>query len=401
MERKGQRWILDILLGMGGLDVLHPESQAFFEQVGYQHIDLQKVFSIPRASMLTKSWTKNAQDVERKARDAEERGFKLSARDFYVRAGLMYGRAQYTYFRDSPNKAALHARLVECFKKVMQFNPTPVERVEIPFEGKKLYCMLHLPASTAKKVPCALLIPGMDMFKEDWFTTAQREYLPRGMAAMAVDGPGQGESLLNGLKASADNYERAVKAIIDYLVARKEIDPNKIVLFGVSMGSYWGTRSAAYNERIKACATAMGCYGSMEIIFNQAQPNFKTNFMYMAGYSDEKEFDEKVTKHMNLWEVAPKVKCPYLMEMGEFDELTAVEDALAVYDLVKAPKEIWLYEDEFHPLGGAGSDILSKGADWLLQALEGKFQPGMDRRYLIARDGSYKEGTARPKWWLA
>lgn len=401
MNRNGQKWVLETLLGMGGMDVLHPESQGTMEAFGYNHNDIKRVFSIPSGSMLTKSWVKTAAAVEAKAKYAESRGFNLTARDLYLRACLLYGRAQYTFFRDDPRKTAFHNKLVECYKKVIELNATPVERLQISFEGKKVYCVLHLPAVQNKKVPCVLMLPGMDMFKEDWHASAQREYLPRGMAVMALDGPGQGESLLHGLKASADNYERAAKAVIDYLTTRPEIDPGKIALYGTSMGSYWGTRTAAYDQRIKACATAMGNYGTTEIIFNQAQPNFKVNFMYMAGFTNEEEFDEKVAKHMHLREVAPKIKCPYLMQYGEFDELCPPEDALAHYDSIKAPKEIWVYEDEFHPLGGVGAEMISSGADWLLQMLEGKYKPDMDRRVLIGREGTFQEGTARPKWWLS
>jgi dipeptidyl aminopeptidase/acylaminoacyl peptidase len=400
MERKGQKWILETLLGVGGLDILHPESQGTFEQFGYNHNDLKRVFSIPSGSMMTKSWVKTAEEVEAKGKYAEKRGFHLTARDLYLRASLLYGRSQYTYFRDDPRKNALHNKLVECYEKVIKYTATPVERVQVPFEGKTVHCVLHLPAGKGK-VPCVLMLPGMDMFKEDWHVTAQREYLPRGMAVMALDGPGQGETLLQGLKATADNYEKAAKAVIDYLVKRPEIDPGKIGLYGTSMGSYWGTRVAAYDQRVKACATSMGCYGTMEIIFNLAQPNFKVNFMYMAGIGDEKEFDEKVAKHMHLKDAASKVKCPYLMQHGEFDELCPPEDALAHYESVKAPKEIRVYEDEFHPLGGSAAEMISSTADWLLQMLEGKYKPDMDNRILVSRHGTYQEGAARPRWWLA
>ncbi|MDO8473631.1 MAG: alpha/beta fold hydrolase, partial [Dehalococcoidia bacterium] len=405
MERRSQRWILDTLLGVGGIGVLHPESQGAFEQMGYDHADLVRVYSQAKAgAMLPKAWTTTAQQVERRAQYAEERGYKITARDLYQRAAQLYGRAQYGFFRDDPRKTALHAKMVDCSRKVMAAMPNPVERVEIPFEGKTIYCVLHLPAEAkTKRVPVVLLLPGMDMFKEDWHPMAQRHLVPRGLAGMAIDGPGQGETLLHGVKVTVDNYERAAKAVLDYLVKRPEIDPASLVLLGVSMGSYWGTRLAAFDDRIKGAATVMGCYAldNMDVIFNVAQPSFKLNFMYMAGISDEAEFDEKVTKQMGLRNSAPEVKCPLLMCIGEFDELLPLEEALAVYDLVRAPKEIWVYEQEFHPLGNVSGELFSSLFDWLLGALASKYQPGMDNRIVLGRDGSHVKGSGRPAWWLA
>ena len=119
MERRGQRWILDTLTGMGGLDVLHPEAQATFERFGYNHTDLRRVFSVPKGALLTKSWTKTAKEVEGKAKFFESRGFNKTARDLYLRASILYGRAQYTFFRDDPRKTALHNKVVECYEKVI------------------------------------------------------------------------------------------------------------------------------------------------------------------------------------------------------------------------------------------------------------------------------------------
>ena len=163
--------------------------------------------------------------------------------------------------------------------------------------------------------------------------------------------------------------------------------------------SYWGTRIAAHDKRLKACATALGCYGNMEVIFNQAQPNFKTNFMYMAGYTDEAAFDAEIARHMHLRDVAPRVTCPYLMAHGEFDELTPVEDALATFRLVRAPKEIWVYDWEFHPLGGVAAELIASVADWLGEMLKGNHWGSMDHRYFIGRDGKVQVGSAEPPWW--
>ena len=117
---------------------------------------------------------------------------------------------------------------------------------------------------------------------------------------MAMDGPGQGSSNLQKIRAVKDNYERAGAAVISYLLKRKEVDPKKIAIYGISMGSYWSLRLASYDRRIAAVASATACFNPNNTIFTQSSPRFKQMFMYMAGYENEKKFDREVARHMTV-----------------------------------------------------------------------------------------------------
>ncbi len=394
-----QSWVMDSFLSGAGWSVLHPEAEGIFEELGYDHTDIARVFSrVKAAKMFPKAWSVTAAEVESKARNLEERGLTLTARDLYRRAAQLYGRAQYGYFFDHPLKTHFHGLMVSCYKRCASLNPTPIKRVELTAEGKTVYGVFHATGKTGK-TPAVLLIPGMDMFKEDWHTTAQNYYLPRGIAAFALDGPGQGETLLHGYKVTATNYTHAIRAAVDWLQQQPEVDGDTLVAYGISMGSYWGTLAAASDHRLKAVATQLGCYGDMEVIFNQAQPNFKANFMYMAGYTDETKFDDEVTSKMHSREAAPRIRCPFLMAHGEFDELTPLVEAFKTYALLKCPKEIWIYDNEFHPLGGVANELIGGGADWLVKMLRGDYEPNMDTRLWIGRDGKIVKGDYRPPWW--
>ena len=57
--------------------------------------------------------------------------------------------------------------------------------------------------------------------------------------------------------------------------------------------------------------------------------------------------------------------CPYLLVAGEMDELTPPEDVHAWLDLLNCPKELWMYEDVFHPMGEVAGDIYPGIADWI------------------------------------
>ena len=82
-------------------------------------------------------------------------------------------------------------------------------------------------------------------------------------------------ALYQVIRVTLGNYEKAGKAFIDYLVKRPEVDAEKIGLFGISMGSYWAPRIAAYDHRVKAVAAATACFGQKNWIFNESSPRFK------------------------------------------------------------------------------------------------------------------------------
>ncbi len=398
---ESQSWILDLGIRTGGFDVLHPDGFKAFQGLGYDPADLERVGERAKAaSMLPKAWSSVAAEVERRASEYEQDGFMETAYALYLRAALLWSRAQYSIYTVDARKRALRERCNAAVAKMAELRKGRIERIELDFEGSPVFALLHLPAGEVRDVPAVILSPGMDMCKEDLLQVGQRLFADHGYAALVIDLPGMGESLLLGTTVTLTNPERAISRFIDYLVERPEVDANRIGLLGMSMSTYWGMRGAAHDSRLRAVAGFMGVYGDFDKLFNGAQPNFKTNFMAMSGYTDEELFDAELGSKMNLWSLAAKISCPVLMVVGEFDELVPLEETLALYELLSCPKEIRVHEDEFHPLGGIGGDMTTFGADWLRRALAGEFDDGRDVRRYVRSGGEMSRGSAEPDWWL-
>ena len=393
-----QSWIVNTLLAGNGYEVLHPESRHFLAELGYDPVDFDRAIAkVKTAGMMPKAWSEVGREIERKAAWYREQGFLRAARDLYLRASLLYGHAQYAFPIDDARKQVFRGAVNQCTEAIIELTPERIERVEIPFEGKTLYGLAHYP-NGVEAAPLAVLLPGMDMYKEDWTKVAHQYYLPRGIAVLAVDGPGQGESYGNGLLVSDGNFERAMSAFLDHMTAKPEIDGARIAIWGVSMGSYWGLRTAALDHRIGGVATAMGCYGNMETIFEKAQPGFKANFMRMTGYADEAAFDAEVAGKMGVASLAADIKCPVLMAYGEFDELSTLPETVELFDQISAPKRLMVFEQEFHALGGVGLELIGSAADWIEAIFAGKIDSGQAQDY-IGRDGYIGRGSAIPPWW--
>src|SRR5260221_14460046 len=105
-------------------------------------------------------------DAESIARNAEAHGAWKTAEDLYWKATEIYRLGQHAIFEDDhPVKERLYAGMQRCFDGVMRLSASPIERVEVPFEGKQIQVVLHL-LPDRRKAPLLLYVPGMDETKE-------------------------------------------------------------------------------------------------------------------------------------------------------------------------------------------------------------------------------------------
>ena len=160
-------------------------------------------------------------------------------------AGETYYLA-YEYYRIGRYPVPSSAEKINCYKGARRaflkaapsMNP-PLERVEIPFEGKKLVGYLQVPKGTISP-GVVMHWGGVDGWKEDRRSNSDA-LLKMGLACFTIDVPGTGENpcLARDLRA-----ERTFSAAIDYLQSRSDIDGRRIACMGGSFGGYWAAKLA-------------------------------------------------------------------------------------------------------------------------------------------------------------
>lgn len=380
-ERDNQQWMLDLALNMRG-------------RVQNFERDDQEVPAGKRARnyrMLPKVWRESAEHHERLARQAQARGAKETATFHYDNAIAAYRSAQFPiFYDDNPVKLRLWRKLCDMVDERAKVASYPIERVEVPFDdGTTISCLLHL-LPDRRKAPIVLYVPGMDQSKEVFPQAHRNIALARGFHVLSMDGPGQGSAAIQKLRAVKDNYERAGSAVIDYLAKRPEVDAARIAVYGISMGSYWSLSLASQDERVAAVASCSANFNPSKMIFTQCSPRFKQMFMYMAGYEDEEAFDEEVAKGMALHGRLGKIKCPTLLVTGEFDPICPVEDAVETFNALAAPKEMWVMENQYHPLWRmtnlGGLDCHEYVLDWLAAVFSGAVTPQKSGRIAYVKE---------------
>ena len=377
---KEQRWVLDNIIRTVGVDWDQGRTARL---VTYASPKISPDVNLIRQRVrrfadIAREFSKAAARRRARAEKAEAENHLVLARECYFMAAHLYINAQWPLFEDDHPKRIEFGELGDsCFDKYIQYANHPIERVEIPFEGRSLPALLHLPTRGHPPFPAILAIPGMDAVKEDAPIYGD-PYLERGIAMLRIDGPGQGASNLRKIRVTADNYYQAGVNAIDYLCSREDIDASRLALVGSSMGTYWGFRVAAAENRLKACAFMLPCWeGGMDTIFNMASPTFKMNFMYMAGIDDEGAFD-KFMETLTLEGLEERISCPVMLITGEDDDLSPMDVTLKLFETIQQPKKLVMFEGNKHSVEVPFFDY---AADWVLDWLEGSM-PSSEKVYV-------------------
>ncbi len=335
LRRDDQKWMFDWLIKETGR-VFHfqPDGRGRLPRTVRSH------------DMISKHMGLIARRLERLAQAEAEAGHRETAMEIYFTATLNYHDAQHVVFETNDEKRYLHGSLLRCYDKVREFAPYRIERVEIPWNGTIVTGNFHIAPGAGRK-PVVFYVPGCDQTKEAWPNPNYNQALQRGMHAFSFDGPGQGESNIRGVKLTADNYEHAASAAIDYLLKRPEVDPQKIGVYALSFGSHWGMRIGAIEHRIAALAAPWASYLDKYYLLHEESPRYKQLFAYLTQSSTEEELD-KIVADMNMEGRMGDIKCPALLVSGEYDPRAPIEEVYRLFDQMTAPAELWVLADQHH-----------------------------------------------------
>jgi dienelactone hydrolase len=376
-----QRWLLDNTIRAVGMDWDQPRSTYLAAPCGPEAgadfaMIRQRITKLADASPTFEAVARRRQA---KAEAAEQSGDLVTARENYFMASIHWGAAQWPLDTNDEQNRAYNGRKRECYTKYAALADHRVEAAWIPLPGgQQLPAWLHLPQGyQGGRVPVVVSLPGMDNFKEIGVAMYGDRWLSRGMAVLALDGPGQYESPVLGIYFSMPAWMATGPAVVNWLTGRPEIDPGRIGLSGNSFGSFFGTIAAAHEPRIRAVSVSAVCHEpGFHTIFEEASPTFKMRFMYMSGITDEAEFD-KLRESMTWEGQAERIRAPYLCVAGEFDELSPLEHTDRLMRALQGPKRLVVYQDSRHSVGNVPATNLGPFppvlmADWMAATLGGK-----------------------------
>lgn len=327
-------------------------------------------------------WAAMGDRVAKVADAAAAEGREVTAGNNYMRAGNYYYSAE-RFITPGEDKMALYANALRCYRAALKRLHANVEVVDVPYEGQSLAAYFMKAPSVGGRTPTVVLFDGMDNCKEMSVIFAGIEFAKRGMHTLAIDGPGQGETLRLRKIHSRPDYEVPGTAAYDYVASRSDVDPRRVAVMGYSFGGYQAPRIAAFEKRYAACVALGAMHWDLHgwqadikaRLAKDAKTSFTSNFQFrwVIGAPDN-DTALQWAKRFTLAGVAERIECPFLVVHGKNDRIVPVAEAKTLYEQVGANrKHIKIFTaDE----GGAehcqvdhrqlGIDFI---ADWLLASM--------------------------------
>ena len=378
-----QRWVLDNVIQANGVDWDQARTAVLLTSCGPQIsadlIELRE--KVKKFADITPAFESLARRRDAKGRSAEANGERITAREQYYFAAQYWAYAQWALDKADEQNLSCNKRKREAMEKYASFADHHVEYVWIPFRGRELPAVLHLPPGYAGgAVPTIVAIPGMDAYKERQVALYGDPWLTRGYAVLALEGPGYWEAPLLGIYATIPGWEETGREVMKWLLARPEVDADRIGLTGSSFGSLFAAIMMSAEPRFRAGAVSATCFEpGCHTLFEEASPTFKKRFMFMSGYLDETEFDE-FSKTISWKGRVNKISSPLLVVGGECDELCPLIHTQQFVDALPGPKQLVIYQGSRHVVGGVPSANLGPApgtlqADWMAARLDGKSFP--------------------------
>lgn len=315
--------------------------------------------------------SKTAAEHEQAAASAEGAGNAQRAASEYKAAAIFYSLARFP-FASSAAKEAAYERHIDCYLKAARYFEPPLEIVRIPFEGKEIIAYLRTPK--ADRPPVVILSGGVDTWKSDLDIHVD-PMLERGMAVLALDMPGTGESAW----PLGPHAEKVYRRAIDYVQSRPDLDGNKIGVYMISFGGYFAVKLALTEPDVKA---AVNVGGPLEISFTAGHVKKTPDLMAKAvahamrleieGSAEEKAaaVEPMALSSQGLLK-KPERQAAILSINGAEDELVSIKD-LYVLSKNGIRQEEWVYKRDGHCAPNHLLEYPPKAAAWLKAHLDAR-----------------------------
>ncbi len=309
------------------------------------------------------AWSAVAAEHEQLGRDALAAGRSISAGEHLSQAAVYFHFAKFLFVNDLDQMRAAHMRAVRCLTDALPHLDPPGRRVEIPFEGSQLVGILRLPNGPGPH-PVIIMIPGLDSAKEE-FRSTEDLFLERGIATFSVDGPGQGEAEYD--LAIRGDWEVPGAAIIDKLSTEDGIDPDRVGVWGVSLGGYYAPRVASGDQRVRACIALAGPYSFAEDW--DSRPILTREAFRVRSRSADMETARRRAEELTMAGRARLIRCPLLAVMGKLDRLIPWQHAQRLVEEAGGKARLLLLEQGNHGCANLAPFHRQATADWAAEQL--------------------------------
>jgi hypothetical protein len=284
-------------------------------------------------------WIATARRLATVAEGCASSGHQVSARAAYLRAATYYAMALSSVDGTKDPAALLQPTFTEhrrCFDAYAELLDPPAERVKIPYEDQTMPGYLFRPPSADAPLRTLIMNNGSDGPMTSIWPSVSAGGVARGYNVLIFDGPGQQSMLFERGVPFRHDWEHVITPVVDFLLARSDVDPAQIALYGISQAGYWVPRALAFEHRVAAAIADPGAYD----VFQPWRKAVPAELLQLLDSGDKQDFDQYFDQGMQeatpaerqMWEWRAK---PYGLQ-SPFD----VYNAARQYNLANVVDQI-------------------------------------------------------------
>ena len=265
-------------------------------------------------------------------------GQKAENEKRYLHAGYYFRLAEF-FLNNLFEKNEMYNCSINNFYKIIDTDKN-ITKEYVPYINTSMKTLVFKHKNPKGNI---IIFGGYDSFIEEFYI-AIKEFSEIQCNIYLFEGPGQGQTLKNGLTFEP-YWEKPIGAIIDYFHLEN------VFVIGISWGGYLALRSAAFDKRIKKVVAYDILYDGFDcminpfpkllqiiikilfifkarIIFNKMMEKLMRKILilqwaitqgkYITGTNDVYDFYNHLSKH-TLKNIMEKIECDVLLLAGERD----------------------------------------------------------------------------------
>src|SRR6516162_5074903 len=327
------------------VDLVFAHNLARYVAIGVDPNDAQRLIArIERWEDWCRLWSEEAARHEMLAKEAADKGRAVSAAEAYVQAAIYYHYGKHLFADHADEWRAAHNSVVRCYAAGAPGLDPPLQRLTFPYQGVE--------------------IPGLDACKEELHAWAAA-FVARGVAALTIDGPGQGETLF--YLPATHEWGRVIGAVIDVVERRDDLDAHRVGVVGQSLGALYAPLAAAGEPRIKACIANCGPYDAGRLL--PKLPPLHQEVFRAGAHARTAAEAQRVADKITLVGAAERITCPLLVVVGAEDKLVPPSEGERLAKTAAGPTELVVYPEGNHVCFNISYKFRPLTADWIAERL--------------------------------
>ena len=351
------------LLRFGANRVLPGSTRQRFLAMGIPEDEVRETLGQVRSlNDWAEAWTGTAQRFLGEARRGGDLTPAEAARDRYL-AALCYHVAGFFSFGDERLARTSRSASTTLFLQALGMTMPETRKVNVRWRSKTMPAYLTVPSWANGRRPLAVILNGTSTTKEETITW-QDEFLRQGLAVLALDSPGFGESV--GLGPVQLEHDDILDGVFELADADPGLDPNKVAVIGISLGGSLAVRLAAAERRVAAIVAVTPPFeparwlgASSAVVLAQLAPLF-------GGYDQLADF----ALTLDLPETVASVAAQSLIFGAGRDLVVPPPEAARLAAAMGEQATLVWFDDGGHALFDAIPDWTGEAAEWLAVILD-------------------------------